>query len=98
MISKKKIEVVILCGGYGKRIRKISNGKPKPLIDFFNKPFLYIILNNLEKLNIKNIILLTFYKSWMFKKIKNKKEIKNMINSHILDGVALTKFIFWIKN
>lgn len=70
MISKKKIEVVILCGGYGKRIRKISNGKPKPLIDFFNKPFLYIILNNLEKLNIKNIILLTFYKSSMFKKIK----------------------------
>ena len=26
----------------------------------------------------------------------NKK--KNMINSHILDGVALTKFLYWIKN
>ena len=31
------------------------------------------------------------------KAIKNKTEIKNMINSHILDGVALTKFIYWIK-
>ncbi len=34
---------------------------------------------------------------YLFKAIKNKTEIKNMINSHILDGVALTKFLFWIK-
>ena len=33
----------------------------------------------------------------MLKAIKNKKEIKNMINAHILDGVALTKFLYWIK-
>ena len=29
---------------------------------------------------------------------KNPVEIKNMIQSHIKDGVALTKFIYWIKN
>ena len=34
---------------------------------------------------------------YMLKAIKNKKEIKNMINAHILDGVALTKFLYWIK-
>ena len=32
------------------------------------------------------------------KSIKNKYEIKHMINAHIKDGLALTKFIFWIKN
>ncbi len=32
------------------------------------------------------------------KSIKNKIEIKNMINAHIEDGVALTKFLYWIKN
>jgi Xaa-Pro aminopeptidase len=32
------------------------------------------------------------------KSIKNKIEIKNMINTHFKDGLALTKFIFWIKN
>tara|TARA_B100000963_G_C22611135_1_gene664912 strand:- start:226 stop:1923 length:1698 start_codon:yes stop_codon:yes gene_type:complete len=32
------------------------------------------------------------------KSIKNPIEIKGMINSHILDGVALTKFLYWIKN
>ena len=35
---------------------------------------------------------------YFLKAIKNKTEINNMINSHILDGVALTKFIYWIKN
>ena len=35
--------------------------------------------------------------SYHLKATKNKTEIKNMINAHILDGVALTKFLFWIK-
>ena len=32
-----------------------------------------------------------------FKSIKNRVEIKGMIDSHILDGVALTKFLYWMK-
>ena len=35
--------------------------------------------------------------TYLLKAIKNKIEIKNMISAHILDGVALTKFIYWIK-
>ncbi len=35
--------------------------------------------------------------TYLLKAVKNKIEIKNMIDSHILDGVALTKFIYWIK-
>ncbi len=35
--------------------------------------------------------------TYLLKAIKNKVEINNMIKVHILDGVALTKFIFWIK-
>ena len=35
---------------------------------------------------------------YKLKSIKNSSEIKNMINAHIEDGVALTKFIYWIKN
>ena len=36
--------------------------------------------------------------TYFLKAIKNKTEIKNMIDAHILDGTALTKFIYWIKN
>ncbi len=34
---------------------------------------------------------------YLLKSIKNKVEIQNMIESHILDGVAVTKFLYWIK-
>ena len=34
---------------------------------------------------------------YLLKAVKNKTEIKNMINAHIHDGVALTKFLYWIK-
>ena len=36
--------------------------------------------------------------TYLLKAVKNRIEMKNMINTHILDGVALTKFIYWIKN
>jgi len=35
---------------------------------------------------------------YYFKSIKNKTEIDHMIKSHVSDGVALTKFLYWIKN
>ena len=34
---------------------------------------------------------------YFFKSIKTNNEIKNMIDCHILDGVALTKFLYWMK-
>ena len=35
---------------------------------------------------------------YFLKSVKNKVEIKNIIKSHIYDGAALTKFLFWVKN
>ena len=34
---------------------------------------------------------------YFLKSIKNKVEIKNTTKTHIYDGVALTKFLFWLK-
>ena len=34
---------------------------------------------------------------YFFKSIKNSTEIENMKKSHIVDGAALTKFLFWLK-
>ena len=36
--------------------------------------------------------------TYKLKSIKNSSEIKNMIKAHKKDGLALTKFIYWIKN
>ena len=35
---------------------------------------------------------------YILKSIKNKFELKGMIDAHIEDGLALTRFIYWIKN
>ena len=40
----------------------------------------------------------TFDPCYKLKSIKNSSEIKHMIDAHIQDGVALTKFIYWMKN
>ena len=34
---------------------------------------------------------------YYLKAIKNKNELKNMAKAHIYDGIALTKYLFWIK-
>tara|TARA_B110000196_G_scaffold315441_1_gene325066 strand:+ start:6563 stop:8272 length:1710 start_codon:yes stop_codon:yes gene_type:complete len=48
---------------------------------------------------IKKIFSIKYYTDpcYLMKSIKTQKEINNMINAHVEDGLALTKFIFWIK-
>lgn len=45
----------------------------------------------------KNKIIEKIDPIYFFKSIKNSTEIKNMKKCHMVDGVALTKFLFWLK-
>ena len=51
------------------------------------------------KLNLKIICLVRNKTSKLnrLKSIKNRHEIGHMIEAHKKDGLALTKFIYWIK-
>jgi Xaa-Pro aminopeptidase len=51
-----------------------------------------------EIIKKNNLILEKQDPIYYLKSLKNKTEIKNSIKSHIHDGAALTKFIFWLKN
>ena len=42
----RKIDIVILAGGKGSRIKEYLNNKPKPMIKFNNIYFLQYLLNN----------------------------------------------------
>jgi len=48
-------------------------------------------------LNENNKIMEKIDPIYLLKSVKNPTEIKNMRKSHIFDGVALTKFLFWLK-
>ena len=46
----------------------------------------------------KNKILELADPIYNLKAIKNKREIQNIKKAHIYDGIALTKYIFWLKD
>ena len=62
--NNKNIDVLILVGGRGTRLKSISKDIPKPLIEFNNQPFLSILLNHISTFGIKRVILCTGYKSY----------------------------------
>ena len=54
---------VILAGGFGTRLRPLTDTIPKPLLPVKGKPTLLHIIENLRKHSIKNIILSVGYKA-----------------------------------
>ena len=48
-------------------------------------------------INTNNKIVQKVDPIYYLKSVKSKKEIKNIKKSHIIDGAALTKFLFWVK-
>ena len=64
-----KVDLVILAGGKGSRIKKFLGKDPKPLLKIKKINFLQILLNKYAKYNFRKIYLLIGYRS---KKIFNK--------------------------
>ena len=112
IISKTKKIFLISKTQKVKKIIKEKIIKLNELVDFDNfskkiqrlKGTNFIIDNKSCSIYFEDIIKSKFKikkrkdPTYLLKAIKNKTEIKNMIDAHILDGAALTKFIFWIKN
>ena len=67
-------QAVILAGGMGSRLKEITNKIAKPLIKINHRPFISYLVNDLEKANISNIVILAGYKGKDVKKIFSKKK------------------------
>jgi Xaa-Pro aminopeptidase len=93
LVKEKKISLnqVININDFSKKITQLK-GKSFILDDKSCSIFFENIIKSKFKIKKKKD------PTYLLKAIKNKTEIKNMINTHILDGAALTKFIYWIKN
>ena len=55
------MKALILAGGMGKRLRPLTDDKPKPMIPISNKPILEWQINWLKSHNIRDIVLCTGY-------------------------------------
>jgi len=110
--NKKKITLIVNKNKINKKFKlhfkkTLNYINPSYIPEYFKK------VNRREIFLIDKFSCSFFYKKLVAKKFKyeekndpifilkakkNNVEIANSIKSHILDGVALTKFIYWMKN
>ena len=74
-------QAVILCGGLGSRLGKLTKKTPKPLLKINDKCFIDYQIKNLARQGVKDIILLCCYK---YKQFKKKYHNKKILSSKII--------------
>jgi len=71
------MKVVILCGGFGTRIRDVAENIPKPMVLIGNRPILWHIMKYYASFGHKEFILLLGYKSNIIKDYFLNYEVHN---------------------
>jgi dTDP-glucose pyrophosphorylase/CBS domain-containing protein len=59
------IRAVVMAGGYGTRLRPLTEHHPKPMLPVGNRPLLELIVDRLQQAGIRNVYLATHYKAEM---------------------------------
>ena len=85
------MQVVILCGGQGTRIRDVADDIPKPMIPIGGRPILWHIMKSYAQYGFKRFILCLGYKSWCIKQYFLNYALANSDLSVELDGVNAVK-------
>ncbi|CAH1783780.1 unnamed protein product [Owenia fusiformis] len=75
------MKALILVGGYGTRLRPLTLSRPKPLVEFGNKPMLLHQVEALAKVGVKEIVLAVSYRAEMLE--KEMKEQEDRLNIRI---------------
>lgn len=73
-IDTKEIDVVLLCGGVGERLRPMVNNLPKPMALINNRPFLDILIDYVTSFGFRRFILCIGYLGNIIKRYyRNRK-------------------------
>lgn len=71
----ENIDVFILCGGLGRRLRRIDPHLPKPMVEINGRPFLDILLQYLSRFGFRRFILGVGYKADRIKNYYSKNKV-----------------------
>ncbi len=82
-----KYPVIILAGGKGKRIKKLTAKKPKPLVKILNKPFIEYQIDLLRKQKVKKLIISIGYRGDEIINFIKNKNYKDIDISFFKDGI-----------
>ncbi len=98
----KKIEVVVMAGGKGERLKPYTSVLPKPLIPINNKPMLEHIISNFKFFNIQNFHLVLNHQAKLIKSYFNNYDQNIKINYTVepkpLGTVGGIRFVKKIKS
>ncbi len=61
-VVTSEIDVLILCGGFGSRLKSVIDDRPKPMAEIKNRPFLDILIDFAASFGFKRYILCIGYK------------------------------------
>ena len=79
-----KIDVVILAGGKGSRIKKYLKNSSKPMLNFKGRPLIDYIIKKISAYPINHIYIMAGYKGEkIFKKFNKKKQNHVPISCHV---------------
>lgn len=62
-VAPKNTRALILVGGYGTRLRPLTLSRPKPLVEFSNKPILMHQIEALVEAGVRQVILAVSYRA-----------------------------------
>lgn len=71
----KNIDVFILCGGEGRRLKKISGEIPKPMVCIGQRPFLDILIDSMRRSGFRRFVLGIGYRAGFVEKYYRENEI-----------------------
>ena len=98
MKKKIKNQMIILCGGRGKRMGKITKSIPKPMIKIGRTPIIEHKINFYVSQGIDNFFFCLGYKSEILKKFLLKKKIKQESFSDQGEKPGILKRIYYLKD
>ncbi len=79
--TKNNLPIIIMAGGFGKRLGSITKKIPKPAVQINGIPMINKLIQNLFKDNFKNFIISLFYKGNLIKNaVKKNFRINSLIN------------------
>lgn len=81
MRKNSDIDVVILCGGKGTRLGRLTKNLPKPMLKIDGKPFLDFILDYFSSYGFKKFVLCAGYRSEKIKKYYKEKGGRKIVFS-----------------
>ena len=73
-LNPKEIDVLILCGGFGKRLRDVINNRPKPMAEINGRPFLDILIDYVASYGFRRFVLCIGYMGDVIKQHYQERE------------------------